>query len=107
MLRKGGAAAGYGFGGSLSHELPRPNGSRYGSSGGKKGAAARRKRLLSRLGVVVIVLFLVGVLVTRSRSGGNKGGAGGSAAANLHQDGEGIVKQHVKSDDTAAAAEKR
>ena len=104
MLRKGGAA-GYGFGGGISsHELPRPNGSSYsGGLGGKRSSAARRKRLLLRLGSIgVVVLFLI-VLVARSRSG-TKGGA---ATASLNRDGEDVPAQHMKSEDTAAAAEKR
>lgn len=103
MLRKGGAA-GYGFGGGISsHELPRPNGSSYsGGLGGKKSSAARRKRLLLRLGSIGVVLFLI-VLVARSR-GGTKGGA---ATASLNHDGEDVPAEHMKSEDTAAAAEKR
>ena len=112
MLRKGGAA-GYGFGGGGlgSHELPRPNGSSYsggGLGGGKKSSAARRKRLLLRLGSLgVVVLFLI-VLVARSRgSGGTKGGAATTTTASLHLDGEDVPAQHMKAEDTAAAAEKR
>ena len=107
MLRKGGAA-GYGFGAS-SHELPRPNGSSYSGGGllggGKKSSAARRKRLVLRLGSIVAALFLI-VLVARSR-GGSKGGAAMTKAKSLKHDGEDVPAEHMKSEDTAAAAEKR
>ena len=71
--------------------------------GSKKSSAARRKRLLLRLGGVVGVVLLI-LLVARARNSSRGGISTGSLP---YYEGEDVPAEHMKSGDTAAAAEKR